>query len=60
MTAGRRPIRPYPDHKPSAVSGLGSEERTLDETQDVIEFHCGMYNNQDAIFGVGDNAGEEF
>ena len=59
MTTGRPPIRPKPDHKPPVVSGLGADERKVDEPQDDNEFLCGMCNGQDAIFGVEDGAVEE-
>ena len=57
MTTGRPPIRPYPDHKPPVVSGLGAYKRMVDETVDDNEFLCEMCNDQDAIFGVEDGAG---
>ena len=59
VTTGRPPIRPYPDDKPPVVSGLGADERMVDETVDDNEFLCEVCNGQDAIFGVEDGADEE-
>ena len=59
MTTGRPPIGPNPDHETPVVSGLGADERKVDEPQDGNEFLCGMCNGQDAIFGVEDGTGEE-
>ena len=59
MTTGRPPIRPNPDHEPPVVSGLGADERRVDEPQDDNEFLCNVCSDQDAIFGMEDGAGEE-
>ena len=59
MTTGRPPIRPNPDREPPGVSGLGADERKVDEPQNASESLCGMCNGQDAIFGMEDGAGEE-
>ena len=59
MTTGRPPIRPNPDHEPPVVSGLGADERRVDEPQDDGKLLRSMCNGQDAIFGMEDGAGEE-
>ena len=59
MTTGRPSIRPNPDHEPPVVSGLGADERRVEEPQDDGEFLCNVCSDQDAIFGMEDGTGEE-
>ena len=57
MTTGRPPIRPHPDHKPE-VGGLGAGAARADETGG-FEFMRGSRGDQNAIFGMEDDIGEE-
>ena len=41
------------------MSGLGADERRVEEPQDVDEFLCNVCSDQDAIFGMEDGTGEE-
>ena len=59
MTTGRPSIGPYPDHRHPVVSGLGADERKVDETADGNEFLFGVCNDRDVVFGTEDGVDEE-
>ena len=59
MTTGRPSIRPKTDHDTPVVSGLGAGKCEVGDTADDDQFLCGMYEDQDGIFGVEDDVGEE-
>ena len=59
MSTGRPPIRPYSGNTTPVVSGLGADERKVDETKGDDELFCKVCSDQDAIFGVEDGAEEE-